>query len=70
MYQGTKTRKPRRLERQGATTTYRRRKPTLLAKIAFGTWTVMARTLEYAAVLAGLLALTLVCLIVPLVLWF
>lgn len=70
MYQGTKTRKPRRIEQAGQTTTYKRRKPSILARLAFGTWTVMARTLEYAAVLAGLLVFALACLIVPLVIWF
>ncbi len=70
MYQGTKTRKPRRMERTGTTTTYRRRKPSVLAKLAFGTWTIMARTVEYAAVLVGLLVFALACLIVPLVIWF
>jgi len=70
MYQGTKTRKPRRLVREGQTTTYRRRKPSVLAKIAFGMWTIMARTLEYAAVLAALLVFALACLIVPLLIWF
>lgn len=70
MYQGTKTRKPRRIQAEGNTTTYRRRKPTLLARIAFGTWGVMAQTVEYAAVLAGLLVFALACFIVPLVIWF
>lgn len=70
MYQGTKTRKPRRIETAGRTTTYKRRKPSVLARLAFGTWTVMARTAEYAAVLAALLVFALACLIVPLVIWF
>jgi hypothetical protein len=70
MYQGTKTRKPRRLKTEGTTTLYRRRKPTLLARLAFGVWTVMARTVEYVAVLALLLAFALACLIVPLLIWF
>jgi len=70
MHQGTKTRKPRRLAVEGTTTTYKRRKPTILAKLAFGMWTVMARTAEYAAVLAALLVFALACLIVPLVIWF
>lgn len=70
MNQGTKTRKPRRLAREGRTTIYRRRKPSVLARIAFGTWTIMARTLEYVAVLTALLVFALACVIVPLVIWF
>lgn len=70
MYQGTKTRKPRRIQRAGQTTIYQRRKPSVLAKLAFGMWTVMARTLEYAAVLVGLLVLALACVLVPLLIWF
>lgn len=70
MHQGTKTRKPRRLKAEGTTTTYQRRKPSLLARLTFGTWTVMARTVEYVAVLAALLVFALACLIVPLLIWF
>jgi hypothetical protein len=70
MYQGTNTRKPRRLIREGQTSTYRRRKPTLLAKLAFTTWAIMAGVLEALTVLAVLVAITLACLIVPLVIWF
>lgn len=70
MYQGTKTRKPRRIAKTGQTTTYKRRKPSLATKIAFGIWTIMANVLEAVAVLAGLLTVALACLIVPLVIWF
>ncbi len=70
MHQGTKTRKPRRIRREGHSTYYQRRKPSLLAKLAFGMWAVMARTVEYLAVLAALLVFALACLIVPLVIWF
>lgn len=70
MYQGTKTRKPRRIKREGQTTYYRQRKPSVLARLAFGTWTIMANVLEAVAVLVGLIAVMLTCLIVPLVLWF
>lgn len=70
MNQGTKTRKPRRLAREGQTTTYRRRKPSLLTRTAFTVWAVMANVLEAAAVLTALVAFALACLIVPLVIWF
>lgn len=70
MHQGTKTRKPRRIEQAGPTSYYKRRKPSVLAKLAFGTWTVMARTVEYIAVVVGLLVFALACAIVPLVIWF
>lgn len=70
MYQGTKTRKPRRIKREGQTTYYRQRKPPLLTRLAFGIWTIMASVLEAVAVLVGLIVVMLTCLIVPLVLWF
>lgn len=70
MYQGTKTRKPRRIQSAGQTTTYKQRKPSVLAKIAFGTWTIMASVVEAVVVLAGLLVLALACVIVPLLIWF
>jgi len=70
MYQGTNTRKPRRLMSDGSTTTYRRRKPSLLARIAFTTWAVMANVLEILAVLGILIGVALACLIGPLVIWF
>lgn len=70
MHQGTKTRKPRRIQRAGQTTIYQRRKPSVLARLAFGTWTIMANVLEAVAVLAGLLVLALACVIVPLLIWF
>lgn len=67
---GTKTRKPRRLKSEGQTSYYQRRKPSLLTRIAFGTWTIMANVLEAAAVFTALLVFALVCLIVPLLIWF
>lgn len=70
MHQGTKTRKPRRLKSDGQTTYYRRRKPSLFTRIAFGTWTIMANVLEIAAVLTALIVFGLACLIVPLLIWF
>lgn len=70
MYQGTKTRKPRRIKREGQTSYYRQRKPSVLARIAFGTWTIMANVLEAVAVLAALITVSLACFIIPLVIWF
>jgi len=70
MNQGTKTRKPRRLKSEGQTSYYQRRKPSLLTQFAFGTWTIMANIIEAVAVLAALLAVALVCFLVPLVIWF
>lgn len=70
MNQGTKTRKPRRIKSEGQTSYYQRRKPSLLARLTFGTWSVMANVLEAVAVLAALLVLALACLIVPLLIWF
>lgn len=67
---GTKTRKPRRLRSDGQTTYYQRRKPPLITRIAFATWTIMANTLEIVAVFVGLVTLMLACLIVPLLIWF
>jgi hypothetical protein len=40
------------------------------SRIAFTVWSVMARTLEYVAVLTGLIVFALACVIVPLVIWF
>ncbi len=70
MHQGTKTRKPRRLKSDGQTTYYRRRKPSLFTRIAFGTWTIMANVLEAAVVFTALIVFGLACLIVPLLIWF
>lgn len=70
MYQGTKTRKPRRIKREGQTTYYRQRKPSVLTRLAFGTWTIMANVLEAVAVLTALIVFMLACLIVPLLIWF
>lgn len=70
MYQGTKTRKPRRLQSDGRTTLYRRRKPSFLSRVAFTTWAVMAGVAEALVVLALLVTIALACLIVPLLVWF
>lgn len=70
MYQGTKTRKPRRLKSEGQTSYYQRRKPSLITRIAFSTWTIMANVLEIAAVFTALIVFALACLIVPLLIWF